>query len=269
VSQQNVEIARRMFEVGLGMFEEEAVAPGFLDAIDPDVEWLTLATIIEGTRYRGHDGVRQWIADVKRDWAVWEVRPDEFLDLGDAGVLILGSWHARGHHGDAALDIQQAAWLLEFREEKIRRLQTFTERRKAFKAASLLSEENLEVVRRSIAAFNTRDYEALRTLNDAQITLDWSASRGLEAGIYEGIDEVLSYYRNFHEMFEEVRVEADRFIESGDSVVVPNTARLRGRDGVETVARSALVFEVRSGRIANIRLYQKTAEALEAAGLTE
>jgi ketosteroid isomerase-like protein len=258
-----------MFEVGLGMFEEEAVAPEFLDAIDPDVEWLTLATLMEGTRYRGHDGVRQWIADVKRDWAVWEVRPDEFLDLGEAGVLILGSWHAQGHHGEGALDIQQAAWLLEFSEGRISRLQTFTERRKAFKAASLFSQENVEVVRHAIAAFNTRDYEALRTLNDGQVTLDWSASRGLEAGVYEGIDEVLRFYRTFHETFEEVRLEADRFIESGDSVVVPNTAHMRGRDGVEAVARSTLAYEVRNGRVARICLYQETAEALEAAGLTE
>jgi hypothetical protein len=49
--------------------------------------------------------------------------------------------------------------------------------------------------------------------------------------------------------------------------VVPNTAYVRGRDGIKTVARSTLIFEVRVGRVARICLYRETHEALEAAGL--
>ena len=70
-------------------------------------------------------------------------------------------------------------------------------------------------------------------------------------------------------MFDEVILEPDRFIESGDLVVVPNSAQIRGRDGIATVARSALVFDLRDGRITRIRLYQETREALEAVGLQE
>jgi len=75
--------------------------------------------------------------------------------------------------------------------------------------------------------------------------------------------------QGYFELFEEVTLEPHRFIESGDSVVVPNSARMRGRDGIHTVARSALVFEVRGGRVARICLYQETPEALEAVGLSE
>jgi len=132
-----------------------------------------------------------------------------------------------------------------------------------------MPEENVEVVRRAIGAYNRRDFEAIRALNQPEVELDWSASRGLDPGIYKGREEVIDFYRNFLETFEEVHIEPDRFIESGDSVVVPNSAQIRGRDGIETVARSALVFEVRSGLIARICLYQETAEAFEAAGLRE
>ena len=76
-------------------------------------------------------------------------------------------------------------------------------------------------------------------------------------------------YQTFLGTFQDVVIEPDRFIESGDSVVVPNSAQIRGRDGIETVARSALVFEVRSGHLARICLYQETREALEAVGLPE
>jgi ketosteroid isomerase-like protein len=109
----------------------------------------------------------------------------------------------------------------------------------------------------------------MRALNRPDVELDWSASRGLEAGVYKGEVEVLRFYQNFLGTFEEVKVEAERFIESGDSVIVPNTAQMRGRDGVLTTARSAFVFTVRGGRVARIRLYQEIREALEAAGLSE
>jgi ketosteroid isomerase-like protein len=129
--------------------------------------------------------------------------------------------------------------------------------------------ENVELVKRSLAAYNARDFEAMRGMNHPDVELDWSASRGLEAGVYQGVEDVIGFYRNFHETFEKIAVEPDRFIESGDSVVVPNTAYLWGRDGIETVARSAFVFEFRGDRIARIILHQETREALESVGLRE
>jgi ketosteroid isomerase-like protein len=132
-----------------------------------------------------------------------------------------------------------------------------------------MSQENVEVVRRGIAAYNRRDFDALRALNHPEVEVDWSASRGVEAGIYRGQDEVFRLYQMFFDMFDRISLEPDRFIESGDSVVVPNSAQMRGRHGVDTVARSTLVFEVRAGRVARICLYQATDEALEAVGLRE
>ena len=130
-----------------------------------------------------------------------------------------------------------------------------------------MSQENVEVVRAALDAYTRRDFEAMRALNHSDVELDWSASRGLAAGVYRGLEEVFGVYRDYLGTFEEIVIEPERFIESGDTVVVPNTAQVRGRDGIETVARSALVFELRDGRVARICLYQETREALEAAGL--
>jgi hypothetical protein len=52
-------------------------------------------------------------------------------------------------------------------------------------------------------------------------------------------------------------------------VVVPNTTHIRGRDGIETVARATFVFEVHGGLITRHCLYQELQEALEAVGLSE
>jgi ketosteroid isomerase-like protein len=97
-----------------------------------------------------------------------------------------------------------------------------------------MSQENVELVRNAIAAYNRRDFEAMRAMNHPDVQVDWSSSRGLEAGVYQGWEEVRRFYKGFFEMFE-VNIEPDRFIESGDSVVVPNSAQIRGRDGIETV----------------------------------
>ena len=127
----------------------------------------------------------------------------------------------------------------------------------------------MDVVKQALDAYTRRDVEALRALGDPDMELDWSASRGWLAGVYRGIDEALRFYAGYFEAFEEIVIQPDRFIEAGDSVVVPNVARQQGRDGIEVSARSTLVFTVRSRRITRICLYQETEQALEAAGLSE
>ena len=132
-----------------------------------------------------------------------------------------------------------------------------------------MSQENVEIVRRAIEAFNRRDVDALEALNHPDIEIDWSASVGPEPRIYRGQEEAALFYSDYLGTFERVQLVPDRFIQSGDSVVVPNAAQLRGRDGIQTVARSTLVYELRGGLIARVCLYQEMAEALEAVGLRE
>ena len=126
-----------------------------------------------------------------------------------------------------------------------------------------MSQDNVEVVRRAIGAYNRRDFEAMRVLSEPDTEIDWSESRGPDAGVYRGFDECIAFYQQWFDAFETIDIEAERFIERGDTVVVPNVARLVGRDGVETSARSALVFQLRNGLLARVRMYQDTSAALE------
>jgi ketosteroid isomerase-like protein len=127
--------------------------------------------------------------------------------------------------------------------------------------------QNVEIVRQSLDAYSRRDVEAMRALNDPDLELDWSASLGWLAGVYRGFDDALRFYAGYFEAFDKIVIEPDRFIEAGDSVVVPNVARQRGRDGIEVSARSTLVFTVRNRKITRIRLYQDMGQALKAVGL--
>jgi ketosteroid isomerase-like protein len=132
-----------------------------------------------------------------------------------------------------------------------------------------MSQENVDVVRRSLEAFTSRDVEALRSLNDPRMELDWSESKGWLAGVYRGFDEALRFYEGYFQAFEATVIEPDQFIEAGESIVVPNIAHQRGRDGIEVSARGTLVFTLRDHKIIRIRLYQETDDALKAVGLEE
>jgi ketosteroid isomerase-like protein len=132
-----------------------------------------------------------------------------------------------------------------------------------------MSQESIEIVRQALDAYARRDIAALREINDADLELDWTASHGWQARVYRGIEDALVFMEEYFEAFDEIVFETDDLIDAGESVVVPNTARQRGRDGVEVTARSALVFTVRDGKITRIRLYQDTWQALEAVGLAE
>ena len=135
MSQENVETARRHFDAFNRAFSEGA--SDFYEMLDPNVELVPMSALLEGTRYHGHDAVREWFEEMKRDWTSFEVRPEQFRDLADGWVLVLGSWRARGRGSEVLLDFPQAAWLVQYRKGKAVRLQTFTNRQEALEAAGL------------------------------------------------------------------------------------------------------------------------------------
>jgi ketosteroid isomerase-like protein len=131
-----------------------------------------------------------------------------------------------------------------------------------------MSQENVEIVRRSIDALNRGDLES--ALKDAAPDFEYDLSRavGPWRGVY-GRDGALSVGREIVESWEWVRFELHELIEVGEHVVVPWTMHGAGRDGIEVKARSTWLCTIRDGLIVRTCLYQERAEALEAAGLSE
>jgi ketosteroid isomerase-like protein len=132
-----------------------------------------------------------------------------------------------------------------------------------------MSRENVEVVRRHTEAWNRQDLRTWLASYSSGGELDWSRSRGPLKGVYRGPGELEVFWDAFWSTFEDIQVEMHGFTEVGSEVVVPNTAHIRGRDGIEVVARSTYVFTVENGQITRQRMFQGRAEALEAVGLRE
>jgi ketosteroid isomerase-like protein len=132
-----------------------------------------------------------------------------------------------------------------------------------------MSEENIGTVQLHFEAWNRRDLKTWLASFHPDAEIDWSRSRGPLKGVYRGPRRLKTFWGEFWSTFEDVQVEMHGLTEVGSEVVVPNTAHLRGRGGIEVIARSAFVFTVENGQITRLRLFQERAEALEAAGLRE
>jgi ketosteroid isomerase-like protein len=132
-----------------------------------------------------------------------------------------------------------------------------------------MSEEIVEVVRRGLKAFNGRDLAAELALWSPDAEVDWSRSKGPLKGVYRGHQGLKTFYEEFWSTFETVEIEIHELREVGRCVVVPNTAHVRGRDGIEVVARSTFVFTVENGLQTRLQMFQERAEALEAVHASE
>jgi ketosteroid isomerase-like protein len=94
-----------------------------LESLDPDVELFPARAVLEGEPYRGHAGFKRFLADMAEDWAEFRAHAEEYRDLGDGRVLVLGRFTARGRSG-VEMDAP-AAWTCEVQGGKIVRLRFY------------------------------------------------------------------------------------------------------------------------------------------------
>ena len=105
------------------------------ETVHPDIEWIPIT--VEGNHFQGHDGVRQWAEQHFGFWETFELHVEETLAAGPDRVLVLGHWVARGRGSGLGFEPQPAAWLLDLRDGRVVRMETFTEQRVAREAAGL------------------------------------------------------------------------------------------------------------------------------------
>ena len=133
-----------------------------------------------------------------------------------------------------------------------------------------MSQQNVEIVRRSFEAIGRWDIDALLELYDPEITFLPLTGTRVESGGYVGHDGVRAYFEEVAEIWSELQPRADDTRTTGDHVVVLGGCAVRGKgSGVESDDPMAWVLTVRDGKVTSHRGYRKREEALEAVGLTE
>jgi ketosteroid isomerase-like protein len=130
-----------------------------------------------------------------------------------------------------------------------------------------VSSPNSDLIRRGYEAWNRGDIEGVLALLDPKI--EWRGYTHIpdvpEAGTLTGREEVRLWLERFLEAWEELEIELDELIESGDQLVA--LVRFHGvgkGSGVQVEGGvDAHVWTVRDGRAVAVSLYQGTREGLE------
>ena len=132
-----------------------------------------------------------------------------------------------------------------------------------------MSQENVEVVRRWIEAFNRGGLEEAIRFLDPEI--EWTTTSAyLEAGTYQGHEGVRHFVRKAAAAWEDLRIEPEKLIGAADQVVVPLRIKVRGKQSRSpSVFKLAVLASLQGGMIVRIRNYTNKAGALKAAGLSE
>jgi ketosteroid isomerase-like protein len=132
-----------------------------------------------------------------------------------------------------------------------------------------MSQENVEVVRAAMRAFQGRDVEAWVNCfhPNAELLLPRNL---LEGGSYRGHEGVRRAWADAFETWEDFRFDLTSIRTIDDQVVVLGRSTNVGKGDAPTVEfESAFLFKMSGGKIVYCQPYQSHAEALEAAGLRE
>jgi ketosteroid isomerase-like protein len=119
MSQEDVET----IHAGLAALNRRDVE-AMLGTLRPDVELVPARAVLEGSVYRGHDGLRRWLDDMREDWDEFRIDSYEARALDERRVLVVGSFHARGRSSGVMLD-QPAAWVCEMDAGKVARIRFY------------------------------------------------------------------------------------------------------------------------------------------------
>jgi ketosteroid isomerase-like protein len=133
-----------------------------------------------------------------------------------------------------------------------------------------MSQENVEIVRHSINAFNRGDLE--EALSDYAPDAEWhTTGRFADERIYRGPGGIERFWTELQEDIEELRLSVSDIRAVGeDKVFVAGMGEGRGkRSKAHSEEPAWYVVTFRDRLIVRVEAYADSAEALEAAGLPE
>jgi ketosteroid isomerase-like protein len=133
-----------------------------------------------------------------------------------------------------------------------------------------VSEGNVELHRRSVAAFNARDAEGYIALVDPQIELH-SVFAAIGGASYHGHEGVRNWFRDLRDAWgEEVRYEVQAYFDLAEHTLAFGVLRGRGRQsGAEVAVEGFQALTWRDGLVAYYKAYTDKQICLNDLGASE
>ena len=133
-----------------------------------------------------------------------------------------------------------------------------------------MSERNVELLRRWIEAFNSRDIEAVIALCDPAIEFR-SVVAAVGGGVYYGHDGMRRWHRDLEGAWgEQIRIRPDAYFDVGEYTLMAFVYHGRGEhSGAEVAMQATSVARWRDGVLTRSTVYLDRAHALRDLGVTE
>ncbi len=135
-----------------------------------------------------------------------------------------------------------------------------------------MSQENVEVLLRMHVAFGQGDLEGLLSAwhPDAEYRDAIHQAIEGEAGVFRGHDGIRRWWRDLHDLYNDLSTEILEVRDLGGRLVVIFRVRGRGKgSGVALDTPLAQVVTMRDGTVIEARDYLSQSDALKAVGLAE
>jgi ketosteroid isomerase-like protein len=132
-----------------------------------------------------------------------------------------------------------------------------------------MSQENVEVVRRFLEAYNRRDFELITELMDPTFEFR-SRFVGIESvhRASEGFPH--TYFKMLDEAYDHFEVVLSEFIDAGAAVLTAGRAEWRGKaSGVQGETPVLPAFWLRARKVLRAETFTDRTEAFDAVGLSE
>jgi ketosteroid isomerase-like protein len=136
MSEENVEIVRRVFEVFQEAFKRGDPAAVFdSPLIAPDAEWFVVPGLGMQSVYRGREEFREFMSTWTEDFEDWSIRLDT---VADAGELVVVEFHqqATGKASGAPIEWDQGS-VSEVKDGRVTRMWNYLTLADALEAAGL------------------------------------------------------------------------------------------------------------------------------------
>jgi ketosteroid isomerase-like protein len=137
MSQENVEIVRRMYELfnRWGVHPRGERNPEIPPRLHPEIEFHTHASAPEAGVYRGRDAVIEYHERVFGQFESVRIELEELLSAGDR-VVVISRQHTVPRGSEAEI-VQRVVEVLTVRDGLLAERKTFSTRAEAFEAAGL------------------------------------------------------------------------------------------------------------------------------------
>ncbi|MDX6668072.1 MAG: hypothetical protein QOK04_1452 [Solirubrobacteraceae bacterium] len=133
-----------------------------------------------------------------------------------------------------------------------------------------MSSENVELLQSMLDAYNEGGVEAMLPYIDADFEVTVPPTLSVEPDTYRGHEGMRHYFESFADVMDEVRFDAEAFVDAGDRAVATTRLTARAREtGLEVEQQVFQVWTVRDGRAVKAEVYPTKAEALRSVGIAD